>query len=62
VFAAVERLASRAPNVDLRKLEGFEEEWAIRSGDWKIRLRFRHADHTIDVLQVLHRREAYRDR
>ena len=45
---------------DVVKLRGYEGEWRLRVGQWRVRLAFEHETRTIRVLRVLHRREAYR--
>ncbi len=45
---------------DVVKLRGYEGEWRLRVGDWRVRFTFERETHTIRVLRVLHRREAYR--
>lgn len=42
------------------KLQGRVSEWRLRVGDWRVILAFRDQGDTIEVVRVLHRREAYR--
>jgi mRNA-degrading endonuclease RelE of RelBE toxin-antitoxin system len=37
------------------------EEWRLRVGDWRVRMRFVAAHRTVVVLRVLPRGRAYRD-
>jgi mRNA-degrading endonuclease RelE of RelBE toxin-antitoxin system len=43
---------------DVRKLQGAEEEWRLRSGDWRVI--FARDGRDVHVLRVLNRRDAYR--
>lgn len=38
----------------------FEEQWRARRGTYRIRYRIGDADHTVYILDVEHRRDAYR--
>lgn len=62
VSEAIEQLALGAENVDLRKLHGRADDWAIRVGNFRVLFRFRRRERTVYVLEVLHRHEAYRER
>ena len=42
---------------DVVKLRGYEGEWRLRVGVWRVRFTFEHETHTIRVLRVLHLRE-----
>lgn len=58
VKASVERLAENGVG-DVRKLQGIHPaEYRLRVGDYRVR--FGIAGHTLQVLRVLNRREAYR--
>lgn len=59
VGQAVTRLAEQEQG-DVKRLRGRGREWRLRVGDWRVRLTFDEASQTIEVLHVLHRREAYR--
>jgi mRNA-degrading endonuclease RelE of RelBE toxin-antitoxin system len=52
----IDRLRRGEP-VDIRKLEGTNEH-RIRVGDYRLRIEFEPA-RRVNVLRVLHRREAY---
>ena len=45
---------------DVIKLQGTEMEWRLRVGDWRVRFTFTDQGHTIMILRVLHRSQAYR--
>jgi mRNA interferase RelE/StbE len=46
--------------VDLRKLRGTEDEWRLRVGDYRVRLKISREEIIIYALSVKHRRDAYR--
>ena len=56
---AVTRLAQTGQG-DITKLTG-REEWHLRVGTWRVRFRFDHDAHSIVIVRVLPRREAYRE-
>jgi mRNA-degrading endonuclease RelE of RelBE toxin-antitoxin system len=60
IRAAVRRLAASGQG-DLKHLTGQGGELRLRVGDWRVRLVFHHATHTIEILRVLPRGRAYRD-
>jgi mRNA interferase RelE/StbE len=62
IIAALERLREAYPVGDLRKMQGYEDLWRLRVGDYRIVM---HVDQvtmtiTITVIRVAHRREVYR--
>ena len=59
IFTAIEHLADRGQG-DVRRLRGYEREWRLRVGDWRVRLTMDAQTRTIQVLRILHRREPYR--
>ena len=59
VVTAIDRLAETGQGQGW-KLQGQPAEWRLRVGDWRIRFVFDYPNRTIEVLRVLHRREAYR--
>ena len=46
--------------VDLKKLKGTDDEWRLRVGDYRVRLKITDKEVTVYALSVKHRREAYR--
>ncbi len=59
VLTAIERLAETGQG-DVLKLQGEESEWRLRVGAWRVRLTIDRGNRTLEILRVLHRREAYR--
>ena len=59
ILAALERLAETGRG-DVVKIQGHDQEWRLRVGDYRVRLTFEFRSQTIRVLRVRHRREAYR--
>jgi len=58
VIAALDRLLVRDPSVDVRRLKG-SDEWRLRVGDWRVRLRLEFGDNTVVVVRILPRGRAY---
>ena len=58
VIAALERLLARDESLDLRRLQG-SDEWRLRVGDWRVRLRLDFDARTVVVVRVLPRGRAY---
>ena len=62
VVDSIERMAVDRRWDRLKKLEGRNDEWRMRVGDWRDILSFDRPNRAITVWRVLHRREAYRRR
>ena len=60
VRAGIDDLGVFPTRGDLQKLRGLEDEWRLRIGRWRIRLRPDRDNHVIVVLRVLPRGRAYR--
>jgi mRNA interferase RelE/StbE len=60
VGRAITRLAETEQG-DVKRLLGYENEWRLRVGDWRVRLTFDYPTESIEVLRVLPRGSAYRD-
>jgi mRNA interferase RelE/StbE len=58
VVAALERVLARDPSVDVRRLKG-SDEWRLRVGDWRVRLRLDFDNNTVSVVRILPRGRAY---
>ena len=63
VFALLDRFAEDPTrgDVDFRKLQGKDDEWALRVGAWRVRFYYDVPSQTIVVTRVLPRKDAYRD-
>jgi mRNA-degrading endonuclease RelE of RelBE toxin-antitoxin system len=44
--------------VDVRRLKG-SDEWRLRVGDWRVRLRLDFDNNTVSVVRILPRGRAY---
>ena len=62
VVDSIERMAADRRRDDLKKLQGRNDEWRMRVGDWRVRLNLNYSDNILTVLRVRHRREVYRER
>ncbi len=58
VIAALDRVLARDPSVALRRLKG-SEEWRLRVGDWRVRLRLDFDARVVIVVRILPRGRAY---
>ena len=62
IIASLDRLCEAYPVGDLRKMQGYDDLWRLRVGDYRVVM---HIDLvtaiiTITVIRVGHRREVYR--
>jgi len=60
----VEKIKSLSENPHLagsRKLSGFQNDWRIRIGDYRVLYEIDNKARTIKIMRVKHRREVYRD-
>lgn len=60
LMVRLSRLARGEQPVDVRKLQGREELYRLRSGRWRAVLTFNATRHTVIVLDVDDRKDAYR--
>ena len=58
VYQAIARLTAEGRG-DVRRLRGYEREWRLRVGDWRVRLTYDLDAQQIQVLRILHRSQAY---
>jgi mRNA interferase RelE/StbE len=58
VIVALDRLVQRDPSADVRRLRG-SDEWRLRVGDWRVRLRLDFDARTVIVARILPRGRAY---
>jgi mRNA interferase RelE/StbE len=61
VLATLDRYIENPLGVDVRKLQGKQNEYRIRTGDWRILFESLENGRTVGVLRVLPRGRAYRD-
>ena len=59
VATALDRLAETGARVSA-EIARPAPEWRLRVRDWRVRFVFDYPNRTIEVMRVLHRREAYR--
>ena len=60
VIEAINRFAETGHG-DLIRLQGTDEEYRLRVGDWRVRLQIDLTNNIIEILKVLPRGRAYRD-
>jgi mRNA interferase RelE/StbE len=58
--AAIQALGENPRPAGTKKLVGFEDEWRLRVGSYRILYIIGDQDHSVTVARVAHRREAYR--
>lgn len=59
VIAALDRLLAQDASIDLRRLQD-SDEWRLRVGDWRVRLRLEFDARTVVVVRILPRGRAYK--
>jgi mRNA interferase RelE/StbE len=60
ILAALKDLASNPRPSGCKKLVGGERDWRVRVGDYRVLYEIDDAEKAVRVLNVKHRREAYR--
>lgn len=60
ILVALKELASNPRPSGCKKLVGGERDWRVRVGDYRVLYEIDDAEKTVRVLNVKHRREAYR--
>ena len=60
ILVALKELASNPRPFGCKKLVGGERDWRVRVGDYRVLYEIDDAEKTVRVLNVKHRREAYR--
>ncbi len=58
--SAIDRLSGEPRPAGARKLVGFESEWRLRLGDYRVLYTIDDSAKRITIARVAHRREAYR--
>jgi mRNA interferase RelE/StbE len=62
VFPKIEALAQNPRPSDCRKLQGVENLWCIRVGDYRVVYQVFDEELVVDIVAVRHRSKAYRPR
>lgn len=60
VERAIEKLLEEPRPAGCRKLSGFENEWRVRVGDYRILYIIDDAQREVRTARIAHRREVYR--
>jgi mRNA interferase RelE/StbE len=60
IEAAIDRLKENPRPPGSKKLVGFENEWRLRAGDYRVLYIIDDAARRVTVARIAHRREAYR--
>ena len=61
IIEKIGQLSSQPRSLDTKKLKGFENEYRIRIGDYRVRYEIKDKTLTVLLLSCRHRRDAYRD-
>jgi len=62
VYAKISQLADNPRLEGVTKLQGYENEYRLRVGDYRVRYEIMDKKQTVLLLQCKHRREVYRNR
>ena len=57
---AINRLADDPRTSGTRKLFGFDDEWRLRVGDYRVLYVINNPERQVVIARIAHRREAYR--
>ena len=60
VWARIQALGGQARPPGCRKVQGEEDVWRTRVGDYRVLYEIKDAARIIDIVAVRHRRDAYR--
>jgi mRNA interferase RelE/StbE len=60
ILTDLEHLSENARPRGVKKLKGRENEWRIRSGDYRILYEIDDTNNIVRIFRIVHRREAYR--
>lgn len=60
ILGRVEALIAKPRPAGVKKIEGADDLWRIRIGEWRVIYRISEGKRLIDVVAVRHRRDAYR--
>ena len=61
IIEKIGQLANEPRPTGTKKLQGFDQEYRIRIGDYRVRYEIDDKTLTVIILSCRHRREAYRD-
>jgi len=62
VYTKISQLADNPRLEGVKKLKGYENEYRLRVGDYRVRYEIIDKTQTVLLLQCKHRREVYRNR
>ncbi len=62
IYAKISQLANNPRIEGVTKLKGYENEYRLRVGDYRVRYEIIDKTQTVLLLQCKHRREVYRNR
>ena len=60
ILKQIEALVANPRPTGVVKLEGSNDIWRVRVGEWRVVYRILDRAHLVDVIAVRHRRDAYR--
>lgn len=60
ILKRIESLSDNPRPRGVAKLEGAQDLWRIRVGEWRVIYRIVDPEHLVDIVAIRHRREAYR--
>jgi len=60
IFPKIEALAQNPHPLGCRKIQGFENLWRIRIGDYRVIYQVFDDEQAVDIVAVRHRSKAYR--
>ncbi len=61
ITTKIKELADNPHPQGSRKITGSQNDWRLRSGDYRILYEIVNKTKTIKIMRIKHRREAYRD-
>jgi mRNA interferase RelE/StbE len=60
IFPIIESLAQNPRPTHCKKLSGLQNLWRLRIGDYRLLYEINDKQHSVDIVAIRHRREAYR--
>lgn len=60
ILKRIEALSGNPRPAGVVKLEGAQDLWRVRVGEWRIVYRIADSERLVDIIAIRHRREAYR--